>query len=319
MAGEIVISVCCITYNQEKYIDDCINSILVQKLSYNYEIIIGDDCSTDSTREKLKEWSLKYPDKIKVIYNEKNLGPNGNILSVFNKAKGQYIAFCEGDDYWIDECKLLKQYNALKGNPDTEFCFHSAYMERDNKRLKSFSFGNVENKFYTKDVLHVVGQFAPTASYMFKRSIIDKLPAWFTECCVGDLFLELYSMKNGGIYLPEPMSVYRVNTIGSWSEVIRNDIRKFTERHLNIVKYLELAKSDFEGCTNEFNKKIANVYLNMCTRFIFDKDYSSFRKYLEKANSVTLTFTTKQKVYNKLKYIPQIIYFIHYLNSFIRN
>lgn len=74
MAGEIVISVCCITYNQEKYIDDCINSILVQKLSYNYEIIIGDDCSTDSTREKLKEWSLKYPDKIKVIYNEKTLG-----------------------------------------------------------------------------------------------------------------------------------------------------------------------------------------------------------------------------------------------------
>lgn len=319
MAGDILISVCCITYNQEKYIDDCINSILEQELPYEYEIIIGDDCSSDSTREKLKEWLCKYPDKITVIYNEKNLGPNGNILSVFKQASGKYIAFCEGDDYWIDKSKLLKQYNALKENPDADFCFHSAYMEKHNRRTKSFSFGDKVKKFYTKDVLQVVGQFAPTASYMFKRNINSKLPAWFPECCVGDLFLELYAMKNGGIYLPEPMSVYRVNTVGSWSEAIQNDIHKFTERHLNIAQHLEFAKTDFEDCTNEFNKKIANVFLNMCTRFIFEKDYRSFRIYLDKANSVNLLFSVKQKFYNKFKRTPQLIYFVHYLNSFIRN
>ncbi|ENY3729151.1 glycosyltransferase family 2 protein [Enterobacter kobei] len=319
MTGEILISVCCITYNQENYIDDCISSILQQKLPYNYEIIVGDDCSSDTTREKLKLWSLKFPGKITIIYNEKNLGPNGNILSVFKKAKGEYIAFCEGDDYWIDEYKLLKQYNALTRHPEAGFCFHSAYMEQCNKRLKSFSLGNVERKFYTKDVLQVVGQFAPTASYMFKSDIINKLPFWFTECCVGDLFLELYSMKNGGVYLPEPMSVYRVNTVGSWSEAIRNDIIKFTERHLNIAKHLELAKYDFEGCVNAFNKKIANVYLNMCTRFLFEKDYMSFRIYLEKANFVNVNFTAKQKFYNKFKSVPQIIFLIHYLKSFMRN
>jgi len=319
MAGEILISVCCITYNQEQYIDHCISSILEQKLPYNYEIIIGDDCSTDSTRDKLNEWSLKFPDKIKTIFNEKNLGPNGNILSVFKKAKGQYIAFCEGDDYWVDECKLLKQYNALKERPEAELCFHSAYMEQGDKRSKSFSFGDEEKMYYSKDVLHVVGQFAPTASYMFTSNIINKLPSWFTECCVGDLFLELYSMKNGGIYLPEPMSVYRVNTIGSWSETIKNDINKFTERHINIATHLEYAKADFENCANEFNKKIANVYLNMCTRFIFEKDYRNFRIYLDKANNINNDFTVKQKIYNILKYIPQLIYFIHYLNSFIRN
>ena len=318
MPSDITVSVCCITYNQEAYIDECIANILAQKTSFSYEIIIGDDCSDDSTREKLTQWAKKYPDKIKIIFNEKNLGPNGNILSVFNRARGDYIAFCEGDDYWIDNRKLQIQYDILKDNPGINFCFHGAFMELNGKRIKSFDYGFVQKMFVVKDVLNVVGQFAPTASYMFNRNIIDKLPDWFSECCVGDLFLELYSMDNGGVYYPEPLSVYRVNSIGSWSETIRNDIHKFTDRHLNIAKYLSLAKCNIKDCNKEFDKKIANVYLNMCTRFIFEKEYKLFRIYLNEANKVNSQYTAKQKVYNALKYFPQMIYLIHYLNSFKR-
>ncbi|EOF9308417.1 TPA: glycosyltransferase [Enterobacter cloacae] len=318
MAGDIIISVCCITYNQESYIDNCIENILSQETSFKFEIIIGDDCSSDATRQKLETWKLKYPGKIKLIFNEKNLGPNGNILSVFHQARGKYIAFCEGDDYWIDNKKLQKQYDILKLNPDIDFCFHAAFMEQDGKRKLSFNYGESIKILYIKDVLNVVGQFAPTASYMFKRSIWEKLPTWFSECCIGDLFLELYSMSNGGIYLPQPMSVYRVNAVGSWSETIHNDIHKFTARHLNIAKHLQLAKLQFVKYDFEFNRKIANVYLNMCTRFIFEQEYQSFVYYLNEANRINPIFTAKQKLYNRLKCFPRVIYFIHYLNSFIR-
>lgn len=318
MVGDIIVSVCCITYNQESYIDNCIENILAQETTFKFEIVIGDDCSTDATREKLEAWRLRFPDKINVIYNENNLGPNGNILSVFHQARGAYIAFCEGDDYWIDNKKLQKQYDSLKLNPNIDFCFHGAFMEQNGQRKLSFNYGSVQKIFYINDVLNVVGQFAPTASYMFKRNICEKLPSWFSECCIGDLFLELYSMGNGGIYLPEPMSVYRVNAVGSWSEAIKNDIHKFTYRHLNIAKYLLLAKSQFAKYDAEFDKKIANVYLNMCTRFIFERNDKLFLCYLNEANRVSEKFTAKQKLYNRLKYFPRIIYFIHYLNSFVR-
>lgn len=318
MSEKIIVSVCCITYNQAEYIETCIASILSQEFPFNFEIIIADDCSTDDTRKKLAKLASGHSGIIKIIYNDKNLGPNGNVLSVLSKATGEYITFCEGDDYWIDNCKLLTQYNAMKNHPNVNFCFHRAFMETNGVKFEHFNYGNRQKIFYPKDVLKIVGQFAPTASYMFKRNVVNKLPNWFSKCSVGDLFLELYSMDNGGLYLPRTMSVYRVNAKGSWSEAIKNDIDQFIERHKNIAYYLNIAKNDFPDCLKEFDVKIANVYLNMCTRFIFEKRYDLFRLYLKKANAINRTFTVKQKLYNKFIYFPQCLYFIHYLKSFIR-
>lgn len=318
MSDEVVVSVCCITYNQVDYIEKCIESIVSQKFPYKIEIIVGDDCSTDGTEKKLYELAKLHSDVLTIVSNKRNLGANGNILSVFERAKGEYIAFCEGDDYWVDDHKLAKQYEALQTHPEVNFCFHQAYMEVEKNRTKYFDYGDSSKLFNPDDVLRVVGQFAPTASYFFRRKAIDNLPIWFEDCCIGDLFLELYTMSNGGLYIPDAMSVYRVNAVGSWSETIRNDINKFINRHLNIAQHLELARKDFPNYSTEFAIKIANVYLNMCTRFILEERHDLFVFYLEKANAVNTNRTTKHKVYNFLKIHPRLIYYIHYFNSFLK-
>ena len=116
----IMVSICCITYNQEKYIKDAIEGFLMQKTNFLFEIIIHDDASTDKTADIIREYQQKYPDKIRTILQKENQYKKGvrNSYTVFKEAKGKYIAFCEGDDYWIDENKLQKQVNYMEEHED---------------------------------------------------------------------------------------------------------------------------------------------------------------------------------------------------------
>jgi len=134
----IMVSIDCITYNHEDYIRDTIDSFLMQKTNFNYEILIHDDASTDRTAEIITEYQKKYPDIIKPIFQKQNQYSQGvkHISYKFNhtRAKGKYIAFCEGDDYWIDENKLQKQVDFLETNPECTFCFHNAIVLDELKK-----------------------------------------------------------------------------------------------------------------------------------------------------------------------------------------
>lgn len=121
-----LLSVFMITYNHEKYIAEAIESALMQKTSFKYEIVIGEDCSTDQTRETVLEYATRYADKVKPIYQERNVGANKNAASVREACKGKYIALLEGDDYGIDPLKLQKQVDFLEAHPDFSICFHRA-------------------------------------------------------------------------------------------------------------------------------------------------------------------------------------------------
>lgn len=109
----IKVSVCITTFNVAPYIEKCLESVLKQKTDFNFEILIGDDYSTDNTRTILKNYEKKYPDKIKVVYHNENKGVNFNDYTLITKTQGQYIAWCDGDDCWIDEYKLAKQVEFL--------------------------------------------------------------------------------------------------------------------------------------------------------------------------------------------------------------
>lgn len=113
-----MVSIILITYNHEKYISKAIESILQQKTTFDTELLIGEDCSTDNTREITKEYQKRNPEKIKLITSTKNVGFIQNELRVLKNCKGKYIAFCEGDDYWTDPYKLQKQVDFLEQNPD---------------------------------------------------------------------------------------------------------------------------------------------------------------------------------------------------------
>ena len=126
----ITVSICCVTYNHEKYIEQALKSFLEQKVDFKYEILIHDDASTDKTADIIRKYEKLFPDIIKPIYQSVNQYSIGitNITQRYNfpRAKGKYIAICEGDDYWTDKHKLQRQVSILESHPNISICIHAA-------------------------------------------------------------------------------------------------------------------------------------------------------------------------------------------------
>ena len=139
-----LVSICCLTYNHAPFVRQCLDGFLMQKTTFPIEILIHDDCSTDGTDAIIKEYTEKYPDIIKPLFETENKYSNGyrgkmDITFNYSRAQGKYIASCEGDDYWTDPLKLQKQVDFMEANPEYSVCFHSVdlYDNRNNVYLKN--------------------------------------------------------------------------------------------------------------------------------------------------------------------------------------
>lgn len=206
----IILNVCMITYNHENYICEAIESVIMQQTSFKIELIIGEDCSTDTTRIKCEEYAIKYPQLVRLIPAEKNLGMMHNFIRTLDACNGKYIAICEGDDYWTDPLKLQKQVDFMEANPEYSFVFHNALIKYEGKRIKDDMFCKDEVPD-TTDVTYHIGKFrVPTASIVLRREFIMELPEWFKYIYNGDYALILFAALTGKAkYLNEIMSVYR--------------------------------------------------------------------------------------------------------------
>jgi glycosyltransferase involved in cell wall biosynthesis len=133
-----------ITYNHAPYIAQAIEGVLQQKTNFPFELVIGEDCSTDGTREIVFEYQKKHPDIIRVITSDENVGAKKNGLRVLKACQGKYIAFCEGDDYWHNPDKLQKQVDYMESHPECGMLFADcdAYYQRSKKFIKSFNYNN---------------------------------------------------------------------------------------------------------------------------------------------------------------------------------
>lgn len=216
-----LVSICCLAYNHEPYIRQCIEGFLMQKTTFSFEVLIHDDASTDKTAEIIREYELMYPGIIKPIYQIENQHSKGIKVSAtynFPRAIGKYIAMCEGDDYWIDPLKLQKQINFLEANSNYSMCFHNSLIYNHEKLRDSHLFNTYrlpQNVSY-KEVID--SWIVPTASMMFIKECVNNLPSWAKSPKVlsGDLVLILLSIKHGQIgYIDEIMSVYRRNFDGT--------------------------------------------------------------------------------------------------------
>jgi glycosyltransferase involved in cell wall biosynthesis len=239
-----VVSVCCITYNHEKYIAEAIDSFLMQETDFPFEIVIGEDCSTDDTRKVIEEYIKKYPKIVKLIKSEYNVGMNVNFQRTIKVCKGNFIALCEGDDYWTNPKKLQIQIDEMKKNPDVDISFHPAYELIDNKKGKILSQHSNTNKvFTTSEVIQGDGGFMPTASLILKKEVVLDFPNWFyKDAPVGDFFIQIFaSIKGGSLYISIPMSIYRTSHTGSWSESIKDENKKilFVEKMQKVMKLLD--------------------------------------------------------------------------------
>ena len=217
-----MVSVFCNTYNQESYIRHCLDSLLAQKTNFEFELLITDDASTDGTSEIVRMYAEKYPQVIVAVLHEENQyskGKNQNIDFLFPRARGKYIAFCEGDDFWIDDHKLQNQFDAMEKTPSASWCVHSSV----NVKADTEEHISILARYDSDTILHFPEtdqyiQLAATASFFVKYDIY-KMYATAPVCnvsCHGDFRMSrFFSLCGDTIYLAKPMSAYRVLAKGS--------------------------------------------------------------------------------------------------------
>lgn len=303
------VSICCITYKQEPYIAQAIESFLKQKTSFPYEIIIGEDNGCDGALDILTQYQKRYPKIIKVVSSEKNIGMNANLLRVFRAAQGEYIAICEGDDYWTSEHKLAIQYNEMLKHPEANFSFHKSACILNGQEIKELSQGDNIKIFSCEDMFNHIGMIAATSSYMFSINIVDKLPKWFDKAEVGDFFLEVYGMKDSyGLYIPNKMSAYRVSAINSWSNQI-NDFEKYINIFDNLIENFNWCRGDFGD--DLVNRRVAKICVMMATRCLLEDKKKLFKYYVTKATATYKYVSRKHFVYNWLINYHGLLRFIH--------
>ncbi|MBW7900599.1 MAG: glycosyltransferase [Rhodocyclaceae bacterium] len=210
-----LVSVVCITYNHAPLIRDALDSFLHQETDFDYEVLIGEDCSTDATRQVIEEFSSNQRCTLRPFFNEKNLGANRNFINLISQAKGKYIALCEGDDYWADRQKLQKQVDYLESNPDVAIVYSTVNSHRHGQMPRlDYSYVGGNRRDLTVDELK---QAPPINSLtvMF-RNLIQPIPPEHYTTGAGDMFLwSLIGWHGRGHYLDSVLpSIHRQHSGG---------------------------------------------------------------------------------------------------------
>lgn len=228
----ILVSVICIVFNHAPYLRDALEGFVGQQTSFRYEVIIHDDASTDGSADIIREYARKYPDIIVPILQTENQFSQGVNISktyMFPRARGKYIALCEGDDYWCDAHKLQRQVDFLETHEDYSICVHNT--RRLNVVTGKTELINKNKQAYNITVQELIerftrGELFQTSSAVYRSALTvelrpDGLPSYYTtlgKVGVGDFARWIYYGLHGKIrYLPEVMSVYRVMVPGSYS------------------------------------------------------------------------------------------------------
>ena len=294
--GDVVVSICCLAYNHEKFIEDALEGFLIQETNFPFEILIHDDASTDNTANIIREYEKAYPHIIKPIYQKENqFSKFVNIFSKYqiSRAKGLFIAMCEGDDYWINKLKLQKSVDFLENNKDYSACAHDVVVIDENNKLKEETlFGN-----YHEDLLTIDDQIKynnlPSLSLVFRKKCFD--PELFIKLkknnkYIGDIQLKSMILSQGKIkYFKEKMGTYRwINSGGeSFSSQKRYIILLDSiYAYLNVYQYLlsnkknklldyklyELIKEYISLCKKNNDKEAVNkLCLNLQERKVYKK------------------------------------------------
>ena len=269
------LSVILITYNHEKYIEKALDSVLSQVTDFPFEIVIGDDCSPDDTKNIIREYRDKYPDIIRIVHREKNTGrPTLNVYETTMKCRGDYLAYLEGDDYWTDSDKLQKQMDFLNEHPEYIACTHSHKMIDDNGNditdpeiLKISDMYKWSGEFTMDDFEKSgfwPGHYASVVSKnIYKNKKHDYTILYKSHDFVDDGQILLFLLMEGKIYrLDDEMSVWRyVRKAGgnSWTSrsmkrniqkediLMSMELMKWLEKEYSLRDYAKIkAKKDFE-------------------------------------------------------------------------
>ena len=245
MSKPIEVSVICITYNHGELLRQSLDSMINQQTDFAFEIIVHDDCSTDGTTDILREYAELYPQLIVPMYESKNQYLSGRrIVREIAKdmARGKYIAFCEGDDYWTDTLKLQKQYDALEKHPQIDLCAGRGVVidAVTNNRIGMMRPKEHDGIIPVQDVIAGGGQYFASASLFVRRSVWADMVYEFEKVMELDYVWQIKgSLRGGAYYVDQEMAAYRSGVDGAWSTRMTNDARMRKEHFNRMVRMLD--------------------------------------------------------------------------------
>ena len=229
LAAKPLVSIWLLTFNHAGYIQQALDSIIMQKTDFSYEIVIGDDASTDGTSEILDQYHSDYPDRIRVIRSTENLWSKGKLcgINLYRACRGKYIAMIEGDDYWTDQNKLQNQVDYLEAHHETTGCFTDCIIvgdAGDEIDLNPFYLKSYDSSYDQASCLTSLKSSYGTATLMFQSSVIKKkIPDYFLKA-PSDFLLDLMITEYGSLdYLPIESAAYRIHLAGNWQGTKASD------------------------------------------------------------------------------------------------
>ena len=270
------VSVCVPTYNHENYISQMLDGALMQQTNFDFEIVIGDDASSDQTQNVIRSYIEKHPGKIRAFLHSENQGPKepkefagrNNVLQLVKACQGEYVAMCEGDDYWTDPLKLQKQVDFLDKNPDFAICHHNAEVIYEDGSA-SHLFNKPDQKLIStiEDILED-NWFMATASWMYRNYFSrTEFADWHAKAAAGDWALIIQLAAHGKIrYLPETMGIYRKHSAGLSNVHARTNLKFWQNR-----------KEMFEN---------VDVWLDYLYHETIEKTVSKYAKYLSEIEKI---------------------------------
>ncbi|ATC64742.1 hypothetical protein CMV30_12650 [Nibricoccus aquaticus] len=222
-----LLSVCLITYQHARFVSKAIEGALAQKTDFPFEILVGEDESSDGTREVCQDYAHRYPEKIRVFLRSRKDAvlidgrPRGsfNFRMTLREAHGEFIALCEGDDYWTDPKKLQSQVDYLRANTDCAGCFHDVRLvDQNGDTIQKSYFDSPKDKFSQHDIIDSLLSRQPTCSMVFRRSAFaEPLPEWYLRR-PSDLYLDILLTFSGKLgFIRRNMGAYRKHVGGIWS------------------------------------------------------------------------------------------------------
>ena len=270
---KVLLSILSTTYNHEKFIGEAIDSWLEQKIDFQIEIIIGDDCSTDNTVLEIKKY-LKSNNYIKLIERSKNIGFMNNFIDTYKQCNGKYIAICEGDDYWSDKNKLQMQVDFLENNKDYVLTHTNVFTLNNENKLSQLKPDNYcsKNNIYNKNEIS-------TLTAVFRNFNIDFSEKW-SQFMMADWPLWISLSEKGRFkYFGEKTGVYRINPTGIWQNGWKDKVG--SDRLLNEVAILNYFLK--KGTNNK--KVVQNAIINKLIKVAnFSNKSKSYKLNFNKLN-----------------------------------
>lgn len=276
MKRDIKVSVVIYCFNQEKYIEQAVKSVLMQKVDFPYEIIISDDASTDSTPDILKNLDREN-ENIRLFLHPVNLGGHGksNFKFAMDQAIGEYLVILEGDDYWTSENKLQFQSDFLDKHPSFSAVFHNAEVLNElTSSTRLFHPESLAEIITTEDLID--GNIVPTTSVMFRRKLFGNYPDWFDRFYAGDWLTHLLNSLHGNFrYFHQTMSVYRHNVTSNWQtqnresqlrqviemyRILKEDFR-FKDFSVTIARNIQKMEFELENLINARKKESGSTFI----------------------------------------------------------